>query len=243
MLRQKNKEVDIERQIVGNSDAGVNFELRRQASGRRLPRRFLRLAFHLLYYHLAWTYDLVAWLVSFGQWAAWRRTATLFLQEGPILELAYGTGGFMADMAARSLSPVGLDLSPYMTRLARRRLRRQGAIAPLVMGQAQHLPFPDASLANIVTTFPTEFILDPQTLASAARVLRPGGRLVVVVMGYLRGPLLLRGFVEWLYRITGQREIPEPKPLDRLRSFGFAARWEDATLEGATARLLVATRC
>jgi SAM-dependent methyltransferase len=243
MLRQKNKEVDTERQIAGNRDAGVNFELRRQASGRRLPRRFLRLAFHLLYYHLAWTYDLVAWLVSFGQWAAWRRTATLFLQEGPILELAYGTGGFMADMAARSLSPVGLDLSPYMTRLARRRLLRQGAIALLVMGQAQHLPFPDASLANIVTTFPTEFILDPQTLASAARVLRPGGRLVVVVMGYLRGPLLLRGFVEWLYRITGQREIPEPKPLDRLRSFGFAARWEDATLEGATARLLVATRC
>jgi SAM-dependent methyltransferase len=225
------------------ADDGVSSKPRPPSSGRRLPRRFLRLAFHLLYYHLAWTYDLVAWLVSFGQWAAWRHTATLFLQAGPVLELAYGTGGFMADMAARGLSPMGLDLSPYMARLARRRLLRQGAIAPLVMGQAQHLPFPDASFANIVTTFPTEFILDPQTLASAARVLQPGGRLVVVVMGYLRGPALLRGFVEWLYRITGQREIPEPKPLDRLRAFGFAACWEDATLEGATARLLVATRC
>jgi ubiquinone/menaquinone biosynthesis C-methylase UbiE len=222
---------------------GAGSKLSPPSSGRRLPRQFLRLAFHLLYYHLAWTYDLVAWLVSFGQWAAWRRTATLFLQEGPILELAYGTGGFLADMAACSLSPVGLDLSPYMARMARRRLLRREAMTQLVMGQAQHLPFPDASFANVVATFPTEFILDPQTLASAARVLQPGGRLVIVVMGYLKGPALLRSFVEWLYRITGQREIPEPKPLDRLRAFGFAARWEDATLEGATARLLVATRC
>jgi ubiquinone/menaquinone biosynthesis C-methylase UbiE len=119
---------------------------------------------------------------------------------------------------------------------------RQRTIAQLVLGKAQHLPFPDASFANIVTTFPTEFILDPQTLASAARVLQPGGHLVLVVMGYLKGPAPLRGFVEWLYRITGQREIPEPKPLDRLQAFGFAVRWEDATLDGATARLLVATR-
>jgi ubiquinone/menaquinone biosynthesis C-methylase UbiE len=225
------------------ADGTVGSKLSPPSSGRHLPRQFLRLAFHLLYYHLAWTYDLVAWLVSFGQWAAWRRTASLFLQEGPILELAYGTGGFMSDMAACSLSPVGLDLSPYMARIARRRLLRQGAITQLIMGQAQHLPFPDASFANVVATFPTEFILDPQTLASAARVLQPGGRLVVVVMGHLKGHALLRGFVEWLYRITGQREIPEPKSLDRLQAFGFVAHWEDATLEGATARLLVATRC
>lgn len=207
-----------------------------------LPCWFLKFAFHLLYHQLAWAYDLVAWLVSFGQWEAWRRTATLFLQEGPILELGYGTGGLMADMTARDLAPVGLDLSPYMARLARRRLLRQGTIPRLVRGQAQGLPFPDASFANVVATFPTEFILDAQTVSSIARVLQPGGCLVVVAMGHLKGPGPLRRFVEWLYRVTGQREIPEPKPLTRLKSFGFSARWEYATLEGATARLLVATR-
>lgn len=212
------------------------------SSSPRLPRWFLRFAFHLLYNQLAWTYDLVAWLVSFGQWEAWRRIATLFLQEGLILELGHGTGGLLADMTARNLSVVGLDLSSYMSRQAQGRLRSQGINPRLVRGQAQYLPFPDASFANVVATFPTEFILEPQTLTSIARVLRPGGCLVIVAMGYLKGPGPLRGFIDWLYRITGQREIPEPKPLARLKEFGFTARWEDATLEGAKARLLVATR-
>ena len=207
-----------------------------------LPRRFSRFAFHLLYYQLAWTYELVAWLVSFGQWANWRRTATLFLEEGPILELAYGTGGLLADMMADNLRPVGLDLSPHMARLARRRLLRQGATPRLVSGQAQHLPFSDASFANVIATFPTEFILDPVTLFSITRILQPNGRLVIVVMGYLKGPGPMRRFVEWLYHITGQRETPEPNPLTRLQAFGFDAQWEYATLEGATARLLVATQ-
>jgi len=148
----------------------------------------------------------------------------------------------MADMAVSGVTAVGLDSSPYMARRARGRLVRRGALPCLILGQAQHLPFPDASFANVVATFPTDFILNPQTLASVARVLLPGGCFVVVAMGYLEGPGPLRRFVDWLYRITGQRDIPEPKPLARLQEFGFVARWEDASLDGARARLLVATR-
>jgi len=218
------------------------FNMYSNSPGRRLPAGFLRFAFHLLYYQLAWTYDLVAWLVSFGQWAAWRRTVTLFLREGPILELAYGTGGLLADLSECNLSPVGLDLSPYMARRARRRLLQRGLVPRIVRGQAQALPFATASFANVVATFPTEFILEPQTLTSVVRVLQPGGRLVIVAMGYLKGRSPLRRFVEWLYRVTGQRELPVPNPLERLESIGLDARWEEATLDGATARLLVATR-
>lgn len=207
-----------------------------------LRRRFLGFAFHLLYHQLAWTYDLVAWLVSFGQWGAWRRTATLFLQEGPVLELGYGTGGFMADMATRDPAPAGLDLSPYMARLARRRLLSRGATPRLVCGQAQYLPFPDASFANVVATFPTEFILDVTSVAAIARVMRPGGRLIIVAMGHLKGPAPLRHIVDGLYRITGQRNLPVTEPIERLKEFGFTARWEEATLADATARLLVAVR-
>ena len=207
-----------------------------------MKTRFLRFAFHLLYYQLAWTYDLVAWLVSFGEWAAWRRAAILFVREGPILELAYGTGGLTADLTARGLAPVGLDLSPYMARLARRLLLRRGMPFQLARGQAQALPFPDAAFANVIATFPTDFILAPQTLDAVVRVLQPEGRLVIVAVGHLRGPGLLRRFVEWLYRATGQRDIPMTGPLERLRAAGFDARWEEASAEGASALVLVATR-
>lgn len=215
------------------------------SAARRLPRWFLHLAFHLLYHQLAWTYEVVAWLVSFGQWSAWRRAALLFVKPGRSLELGYGTGRLMADMAARGLWAVGVDLSPYMARLARRhslRSLQRAAIPRLVRGQAQHLPFSDASFANVIATFPTDYILDPQTLASIARILQPGGCLVVVVIGHLQGPRPLRRFVEWLYRVTGQRQIPEPRPLARLQEFGFAARWEEVSHEGARVRLLVALR-
>jgi ubiquinone/menaquinone biosynthesis C-methylase UbiE len=206
-----------------------------------LKTRFLRFAFHLLYYELAWTYDLVAWLVSFGDWAAWRRAAALFLREGPSLELAYGTGGLMADLTARGLPLVGLDLSPSMARLARRRLVGRGLPLRLVRGQAQALPFPDGAFANVVATFPTEFILAPQTMDAVVRVLQPEGRLIIVAVGRLRGLGLLRRFVEWLYAITGQHDIPMGAALERLGAAGFDARWEETTVEGATALLLVAT--
>ena len=62
------------------------------------PRQLIQLGFHLLYHQLAFTYDAVAWLVSLGQWPAWRRLALQFVQPGPILELAYGTGGLFVDM-------------------------------------------------------------------------------------------------------------------------------------------------
>jgi len=203
----------------------------------------VRHIFRLLYNELAFTYDLVAWLVSFGQWAAWRRTVTLYLTQGPLLELAHGTGGLMADLTEMGLAPVGLDLSPYMGRIARRRLMRHGLALCLVRGRAQELPFQAAGFGNIVMTFPADFVMDDETLLAAARVLRPGGRLVIVVMGYMRAVPLLRALIDWAYAITTPRKVSEADAIARLRSAGFEARWEDARREGARARLLVATRC
>ena len=83
-----------------------------------LPQWLIKFGFHLLYYQFAWSYELVAWLVSFGQWTAWRRLALQFMQSGPTLELAFGTGVFFIDMVEAGYKPVGIDLSPYMARQA-----------------------------------------------------------------------------------------------------------------------------
>lgn len=218
-----------------------------------LPRFLLRLAFHLLYHQLAWTYDAVAWLVSFGQWPAWRRCALPFLQAGPVLELAFGTGGLFVDLIERRRRPVGIDLSPQMARIARRRVRRRageaGAAARLVRARAQALPFRSGAFANAVATFPTEYIVDAAALLEARRVLQPAsgagpGRLIIVAEGRLRGSGPLRALLEWLYRITGQRSSlwAPASLLARLRQHGFEGRWETVTVEGATARVVVAER-
>src|SRR5262245_42103543 len=73
-------------------------------------RGFLRWSYGLLYNQLAWTYDLVSWIVSAGQWRAWQRSALPFLPGRPVLEVAHGTGNLLLDLLSLGLEPVGLDL-------------------------------------------------------------------------------------------------------------------------------------
>ncbi|MEW5958295.1 MAG: methyltransferase domain-containing protein [Chloroflexota bacterium] len=213
-----------------------------------LPRWLIKLGFHLLYYQLAWTYEGVAWLVSFGQWPAWRRLALHWMQPGRTLELAFGTGVFFIDMLAAGHRPLGVDLSPYMARQAGRRLRRRNLEPRLSRAQAQALPFPSDYFANVVATFPSDYMLEPATLAEIYRVLRypassqSAGRLIIVAEGQLRGPWPCRPVIDWLYKITNQRSLPPAKPLNLLAAHHFRARWEIVEHQGARARLLVAEK-
>lgn len=195
---------------------------------RRLWWALFRFGFRLLYNEFAWTYDAVAWVVSLGQWTAWGRTTIPHLRGERVLELAHGPGHLLAAMEERGLAPVGLDLSPYMGRLARRRLRKVGLTVPLVRARAQALPFRDGCFDSAVATFPTEFILDPATLRETARVLQPDGRLVIAAWARLLERDPLSRFIGWLYRVTGQAE-PLPRGGEAvLAEVGFTARtvWE-----------------
>jgi len=212
-----------------------------------LPRWFIKLGFHLLYYQLAWTYEFVAWVVSFGQWSAWRRLALPYLEPGPTLELAYGTGVFFVDLLTAGYRPVGIDLSPYMARLAGRQLRRQGIDLRLVRARAQILPFPSDYFVNVVATFPADYISAPDTLDEVYRVLKEpkaesGSRLVIVAEGKLRGPWPIRPFIDWLYRITNQSPILPARPLKLMAAHRFKARSEMVELQGAQGRLYIAEK-
>lgn len=194
----------------------------------RLWWAFLRFFFRLLYNQCAWTYDLVAWVVSLGQWKAWGCTAIGHLRGTRVLELAHGPGHLLVAMAQRGLAPLGLDLSPHMGRLAQRRSRKVGLTVPLVRARAQALPFCDGCFDSAVATFPTEFIVNPATLREAARVVQSDGRLVVVAWARLSKRDPLSRFIGWLYRVTGQGE-PLPGGSEALAvEAGFAPRivWE-----------------
>ena len=159
-----------------------------------------------------------------------------------MLELAHGTGNLQIDLRTAELTSIGLDLSPYMGRLARRKLLRNRITPLLVQGRAEQLPFAAASFPAVVSTFPTEFILSPETLAEVYRVLRPGGRLVIVASGLLTGGGILREVLEWAYRVTGQRGPWPPELARRFSDAGFVLRQAKVSFPRSEAIVIIAEK-
>ena len=184
----------------------------------------LRFGFRLLYNELAFTYDAVSWMVSLGEWRSWQRAAIPHLNVpagSAILEIAHGTANLHLDLRNMGYRMTGLDLSPYMGAIARRKLLRHSLTAHLVRGKAQALPFPDASFDAVVSTFPTEFIVDPATIREIYRVLKSGARLVFVPNGALTGRGVIEQGVELAYKATGQRGMWPEHIMDRFTAAGF----------------------
>ncbi|MCC6799276.1 MAG: class I SAM-dependent methyltransferase [Anaerolineae bacterium] len=205
----------------------------------------VRFGFRLLYNKLAFAYDAVAWLASRGEWWRWQRTALNYLTAPPgatVLELAHGTGELQRVLRRAAYRTVALDLSPAMGRLARRKLHRSHLPAPLVRGRGQALPFADRCFPAVISTFPTEFIVEPETLAEAFRVLSPGGRMIVVFNGVLTGGGAARRALNLAYRVTGQRGPWPDTILSRVEAAGFHARIVIEELPRSAALLLLADK-
>ncbi|MBN1121421.1 MAG: methyltransferase domain-containing protein [Anaerolineae bacterium] len=205
----------------------------------------IRFGFRLLYNELAWTYDLVSRIVSLGQWHDWQKTALKHIDAAPgepILELAHGTAVFHHDLIEAGYMTIGLDRSPYMGRIARRRLKKSGVNPLLVRADAKSIPLPPESVSTVVSTFPTEFIVHPKTLHEIRRVLTPDGRLIVVFNGILTSKRPSAEALEWLYRITGQRG-PWPGDIeDQIKKAGFTLRLVTENLDRSQVLLFIATK-
>lgn len=224
---------------------------------KQLWWRLVRLGFRLLYNEMAWTYDVVSWLASLGAWRAWQRTALPHVRGPRVLEIAHGPGHMQLALLSAEYEVTGLDLSPAMGRLAARRLRSRGAEVRLVRGRAQSLPFSAHHFDTLLSTFPTAFIADVGTMREAHRVLKPGGRFLIVPEGHLTGRSLLHRFVNWLYTITGQRTEefavdddhywPSASPQwhrfrQQMQTTGFSLTIEHVELSGSGATVLIATK-
>lgn len=204
--------------------------------------RLIRFGFRLLYHEMAFTYDTVSWLVSMGAWRCWQQTALRHLPEpdsGQVLEIAHGTGNLQLDLHTAGYSPLGYDLSPQMGRIAQEKLWRNEAPAHLIRGDAQHLPFPDESIAAVVSTFPTDFIIQPTTLEEIYRILQPGGRAVIVLNGLFVGSGPVQSFLEWLYQITGQRNDSQIPAEDFFGGYGFTVEAHDEACPRSVAQVIV----
>jgi ubiquinone/menaquinone biosynthesis C-methylase UbiE len=105
--------------------------------------------------------------------------------EGPrVLEVSFGTGYLLSQYASR-FETIGVDYNPRMIEAARRRLARNGVRAKLLCGDAHALPFADGSFDTLVNTDAFTLYQDPpRAMAEFHRVLRPGGRLVLMEYDY-----------------------------------------------------------
>ncbi len=211
----------------------------------RLIFSLLRPVYYLLYHHFAWTYDLVADIVSLGQWKDWVRTALPYL-NGRVLELGYGPGHLQQSLHEKGQLSFGVDESRFMARQAARRMKCSGADLHLVRGLAQALPFPDAAFDTVAATFPADYIFSKSTLDEAYRVLTPEGRLVILPMAWLTGTRPLERLVKWAMRVTGETtavpgQLPEPVQ-ERFAASRFTVRRETVKLPKSVVTVIVAKK-
>ncbi len=179
------------------------------ASDRELPvsggpekRAYVREIFTAI----APTYDRLNRIISFRLDQLWRRAAVRRLgweraPEGVYLDLCAGTMDFGATLARQAGFRgriIGADFAPAMLRLGRDKADR---LAP-VTADAVELPFPSAAFDGAMVGWGLRNLVDLDAgLAEAARVLKPGARLVVLDMTLPPSPLLRRVFQVYFRRV------------------------------------------
>lgn len=128
------------------------------------------------------TYDRVGAVLSFGQDPRWRRFLVSRLPRGGVvLDVATGTGLVAAELRRHGYVVTGVDRSPEMLAVARRRF---GGEIELVEASAEELPFADASFDHLTVTYLLRYVDDPAaTMAELARVVRPGGVVASLEFG------------------------------------------------------------
>lgn len=171
---------------------------------RQDPTRFAQ----QLFQGLPRRYDLLAEALSFGQNRRWRRTMVdRVVTGGPatVLDVATGTAGVALQIGRRTGAHVtGIDITEAMLRRGQAAVLHEGSqerIA-LVNGQAEALPFPDATFDALTFTYLLRYVADPAaTLAELARVVRPGGTVASLEFHVPPQPLLRGAW--WVYTRVG----------------------------------------
>jgi demethylmenaquinone methyltransferase/2-methoxy-6-polyprenyl-1,4-benzoquinol methylase len=224
-------------------------------------------------------YDINNRLHSAGLDQQWRRRAVRLSQLKPtdcVVDVACGTGdlslayrrGLLEAAAAQNLNPsgrvLGVDFTFEMLPLAERKSHRvdstHSPATRFITGDAQRLPLPDGCCDVVSIAFGIRNVADPATaLREFHRVLRPGGRVIVLEFS-LPGNPILRGLYNFYFHqvlprtatlISGDRTgaykylprsvgtfMPRTAMLDALRAAGF----QNATAHSMTFGIAVVYR-
>lgn len=158
--------------------------------------------------------------------------------RGRVLEVAIGTGRNLPHYPPEA-AVTGIELSPAMLAVARRRAADLGRDADLREGDAEHLPFADAAFDTVVCALSLCTIPDPATaIGEMKRVLNPGGRLLLLDHVASTWPPVYAA--QWLLeQVTGRAagEYFTRRQLPLVRAAGFRVVETERLKAGAAERI------
>jgi ubiquinone/menaquinone biosynthesis C-methylase UbiE len=157
---------------------------------------------------------------------------------GEVLEVAIGTGRNLP-YYPEGIRLTGIEFSPAMLELARRQADRLGRQVDLRLGDAQALDLSDASFDTVVCTLSLCAIPDErQAVAEMRRVLRPGGRLLLLdhVVGAPRWVRAIQWLLERVTRPLNEEHFLR-RPLLQVQAEGFEIQRRERAKLGVVERL------
>ena len=163
---------------------------------------------------IAPTYDLVNRLLSFNLDVSWRRRVETHLPPGEglvLLDLATGTGDQVIALSrtGRFKEAVGADMSQEMLAIGRQKVAAGGLsdLISMEVGDATALPFEDGRFDAVTISFGIRNVVHvDRALAEMRRVLRPGGRAIILEFSLPASPVVRLGhllYLRWVLPLVG----------------------------------------
>lgn len=171
---------------------------------------------------IARDYDRMNHLMTAGLDRRWRKRAVQGV-HGKVLDVACGTGDMAVELLRQGCSVTGVDLSKEMMAIAKRKAPQ----AEYSLADVERLPFGDASFDAVTCAFGVRnFVHLEQGLHEMLRVLKPGGRMVILELATPDSSLIrpfynlyTRRIIPWLgQRLAGSREAYTylPRSIERF---------------------------
>ena len=117
-------------------------------------------------------------------WKTWLKRALPYIQGRRVLEVSFGTGYLLMQYASR-FETHGVDINARMVAVAKRNLEKSGMCADLKQGNVEQLPYVDEYFDTVISTMALSGYPDgARAMSEIRRVLRPGGRLILIDVNY-----------------------------------------------------------
>ena len=164
-----------------------------------------------LFDNIAGDYDRLNHILSLNIDKSWRRKAVKEIADTVeplnILDEACGTCDFTIEIAKgapQGSKVTGIDLSEGMLQIGREKCRKEGITAELQTGDCEAMPYDEGTFDRIGVAFGVRnFENLPKGLTEMLRVLKPGGKLVILELSIPRNPI-----IRWCYKLYFLKILP-----------------------------------